>query len=64
MKSTIEEKSIEYQENKAENLAIRDIADNRAADISKLKAELGASVDQNNRAKEEKRDFESQVLAL
>jgi len=59
LKATIEEKTIQFQEEKAENLAIKDIADHRAADIAKLKNELSVSVDQNNRNKEEKRDLET-----
>jgi len=59
LKSTIAEKNIEYQENKAENLAIKDIADHRAIDISKLKNELSGSIDQNNRLKDDKRALES-----
>eukprot|EP00331_Platyophrya_macrostoma_P019853 CAMPEP_0176468070 /NCGR_PEP_ID=MMETSP0127-20121128/38822_1 /TAXON_ID=938130 /ORGANISM="Platyophrya macrostoma, Strain WH" /LENGTH=401 /DNA_ID=CAMNT_0017861465 /DNA_START=27 /DNA_END=1232 /DNA_ORIENTATION=+ len=61
LKATIEEKNIEYQENKAENLAIRDIAEHRASDISKLKNELSVAVDQNARNKEQKRDLETQL---
>lgn len=61
LKSTLAEKNIEYQENKAENLAIKDIADHRSIDISKLKNELSASIDQNNRLKEEKRNLDGNV---
>lgn len=64
LKSTLAEKNIEYQENKAENLAIKDIADHRALDISKLKNELSGSIDQNNRLKEDKRALESNVNNL
>jgi len=61
LKSTLAEKNIEYQENKAENLAIKDIADHRAIDISKLKNELSGSIDQNNRLKDDKRSLESNL---
>ena len=61
LKATIEEKTIQFQEDKAENLAIKDIADHRAQDIAKLKNEVAASVDQNNRNKEDKRDLETRV---
>ena len=61
LSSTIDEKGIEYQENKAENLAIKDISEQRSTDVSKLKNEVAHSIEQNNRLKEEKRDLESQA---
>ena len=61
LKATIEDKNIEYQENKAENLALKDIADHRAMDISKLKNEVSVAVDQNSRNNESKKDLETQV---
>ena len=61
LKSTINETNIEYQELKAENLAIKDIAEHRSIDITKLKNELQDSIDQNNQLNDERRHVESQV---
>ena len=61
LKSNIAEKNIEFQELKAENFAIKDIADHRASDTNKLKSELGSSLDLNSKLTEEKRALDTQL---
>lgn len=61
LKSTIAENNIEYQELKAENLAIKDIAEHRSLDITKLKHELQDALDQHNILTDDRRNLETQV---
>lgn len=62
LKSTIAEKRIELRENKAETQAMKEIADHRAIDISKLKDEITGSIELNGKIKEEKRNLEAEVF--
>jgi len=64
LKSNISEKNIEYQELKSENIAIKDIAEHRIVDISKLKNELGSGLDLNSKLTDEKRTLETQLSLL
>ena len=61
MKSTIQEHNIEYQELKAEGLAIKEIAEHRAMDATKLKAELQDILEENRALIDERRNLETQV---
>lgn len=49
LKSNITEKHIENQELRAENLAVKEIADHRALDIARLKNELSHMSELNQR---------------
>lgn len=61
LKSNIAEANIEYQELKAENQAIKDIAEQRDINIKKLKHEVGDSLEQNDLLNQQRRTLESEV---
>jgi chromosome segregation ATPase len=64
LKSNIAEANIEYQELKAENQAIKDIAEQRDINIKKLKHEVGDSLEQNDNLNQQRRTLESELLSL
>ena len=64
LKTSVTQKNIEYQELKGDNKAIKDIAERKIMDISKLKNELGSSLDFNSRIVDDKRTLETQVILL
>lgn len=64
LKSNIAEANIEYQELKAENQAIKDIAEQRDINIKKLKHEVGDALEQNDLFNQQRRNLESEVSVL
>jgi len=64
LKSNIAEANIEYQELKAENQAIKDIAEQRDINIKKFKHEVAESLEQNDHLNQQRRTLESELLAL
>lgn len=64
LKSNIAESNIEYQELKAENQAIKEIAEQRDVNIKKLKHEVADSLEQNDVLNQQRRGLESELLSL
>lgn len=64
LKSNIAESNIEYQELKAENQAVKDIAEQRDVSIKKLKLEVGDALEQNDNLAQQRRALESDLAAL
>ena len=64
LKTSVTEKNIEYQELKGDNKLIKDIAEHKLLDISKLKNELVSSLDFNSKILDDKRTLETQVISL
>jgi len=64
LKSNIAESNIEYQELKAENQAVKDIAEQRDVSIKKLKLEVADALEQNDNLAQQRRALESDLAAL
>lgn len=62
LKSNIAESNIEYQELKAENQAVKDIAEQRDVSIKKLKLEVADALEQNDTLAQQRRTLESDVI--
>lgn len=64
LKSNIAEANIEYQELKAENQAVKDIADQRDITVKKLKSEINDALEQNDSLTQQRRVLDSEVRLL
>lgn len=64
LKSNIAENNIEYQELKAENQAVKDIAEQRDISIRKIKNEIADALEQNDSLNQQRRNLETELSNL
>jgi len=64
LKSNIAENNIEYQELKAENQAVNDIAEQRDISIRKIKNEIADALEQNDSLNQQRRNLETELSNL
>jgi len=64
LKSNIAENNIEYQELKAENQAVKDIAEQRDISIRNIKNEIADALEQNDSLNQQRRNLETELSNL